>query len=215
MTKDLLPPSMELDDNESGSDYEEGHASIDTGAATMGSDPIIGAAVGMSSQAAHSTVIIRPPPSPVAEIDVPELSPSGDGSSGETPGSPETPHGVFSSDHVAPLGAPPAYTGSIRTNRASSAARNAVHGTGTVMCAADLGTGVDTIRPVKKVDHVGSLRLSAEYVGNMRREGNMSSPPSPSAPKRATSEATRAGSSIIDEVILPILQNVCAFLYIS
>jgi serine/threonine-protein kinase 24/25/MST4 len=215
MARDLvMPPGMEQDEDESGSDYEEGHASIDTGAATKGSDPMVGAAVGMNSQAAHSTVIIRPPHSPVAEKDLPELLASGDSSSGDTPSdSPETPQGDFPPDDVAPLGAPPAYTGSIRTNRrASYAARNVVHGAGTVMCAADLGTGVDTIRPVKKVDTVGSLRLSAEYVGSMRREGNMSSPPSPSTHRRATSEATKAGKSIVDDVVIPILRNVCHFL---
>lgn len=73
---------------------------------------------------------------------------------------------------------------------------------------ADLGNGVDTIRPVKKVDPVGSLRLSAEFVGNLRKEGSTSSPSSPTAHKRATSENGRAGQSLVDEVVLPILGNV-------
>ncbi|KAJ7507811.1 kinase-like domain-containing protein [Mycena galericulata] len=209
MAKDLaMPPGMELDEDDEGSDYEEGHASIDTGGATKGSDPIrIGSGIGMHAQAAHSTVIIRPPPSPGLEKDIPTLL--ADNASAETSSdSPQTPP-----QEAFALGAPPAYTGSVRTSRrASYAARNAVNGSGTVMREADLGTGVDTIRPVKKVDTVGSLRLSAGYVGSMRREGSGSTPGTPTSPtatthRRVSSEAAKAGKTLIDEVVLPILQN--------
>ncbi|KAK7061720.1 Ste20-like serine/threonine kinase, partial [Favolaschia claudopus] len=205
MAKDLtMPPGMELDEEDEGddSDMEEVHGSIDTGGATKGSDPMHpGAAIGMNSQAAHSTVIIRPSAaSGSSEKDISALladataEPSSNGSD-------------------AALGAPPAYSGSVRTNRrASYAARSAVNGSGTVMREADLGTGVDTIRPVKKVDAAGSLRLSAEYVGSMRREGSSSSmPTSPTSPtsgsQRRASEAVKAGTVLIDDVVLPILQN--------
>ncbi|KAJ7700091.1 STE/STE20/YSK protein kinase [Mycena rosella] len=205
MAKDLaMPPGMELDEDDEGSDYEEGHASVDTGGATKGSDPIhIGSALGMNSQAAHSTVIIRPPLSPGSEKDIPTLL--ADSASAETSSdSPQTPP-----QEAFALGAPPAYTGSVRTNRrASYAARNAVNGSGTLMREADLGTGVDTIRPVKKVDTIGSLRLSAGYVGSSRREGSGSTPTSPTTThRRAASEAANAGKSLIDEVVLPILQK--------
>ncbi|KAF7355317.1 Ste20-like serine/threonine kinase [Mycena sanguinolenta] len=167
MAKDLvMPPGMELDEYDEDSDMEEVHGSIDTGAATKGSDPIN---IGLDS-----------PHTPPLE---------------------------------SALGAPPAYTGSIRPSRRSSyAARNAVNGSGTVVREADLGTGVDTIRPVKKVDTVGSLRLSAEYAGSMRREGSSGSlPTSPTSPtsthRRATSEAGKAGKALVDEVVLPILQK--------
>jgi serine/threonine-protein kinase 24/25/MST4 len=206
MAKDLaMPPGMELDEGDEESDYDEGHASVDTGGATKGSDPIrIGSGIGMHSQAAHSTVIIRPPPSPGSEKDIPTLL--ADSASAETSSdSPQTPP-----QEGFALGAPPAYTGSIRTTRrASYAARNAINGLGTVMREADLGTGVDTIRPVKKVDTAGSLRLSAGYVGSMRREASGSSPTSPTTThRRAASEAAKAGRSLIDEVVLPILQKV-------
>jgi serine/threonine-protein kinase 24/25/MST4 len=204
MAKDLaMPPGMELDEDEEYSDdEEEGHASIDTGGATKGSDPIH---IGMHSQAAHSTVIIRPPPSPQSEKDIPTLL--ADSASGET--SSDSPHTPPQEGFA--LGAPPAYSGSVRTNRrASYAARNAVTGLGTVMREADLGTGVDTIRPVKKVDTVGSLRMSAGFVGSTRRESSSgSTPTSPTTShRRAVSEAAKAGRSLIDEVVLPILQNV-------
>jgi serine/threonine-protein kinase 24/25/MST4 len=210
MAKDLvMPPGMELDEDDEDSDMEveEGHASIDTGGATKGSDPIQIGHIGMHSQAAHSTVIIRPPPSPAAsEKDIPTLL--ADSASAETSSdSPQTPP-----QEGFGLGAPPAYNaGSVRTNRrASYAARNAVNGSGTVVREADLGTGVDTIRPVKKVDTVGSLRMSAGYVGSIRREGSGSTPTSPTATthRRAASEASKAGKALIDEVVLPILQNV-------
>lgn len=220
MAKDLaMPAGMEPDEDyfeEEGSD-SEGRASIDTSGATKGSDPIVvGPGLGMNSHAAHSTVIIRPLRSPASEKDIPSLL--ADSASGETSSSsPQTPpQGGFVEDGDAtasPLGAPPAYTGSIRANRrASYAARNIVHGAGTVMREADLGTGVDTIRPVKKVDTAGSLRLSAAYVGNIRREASASgstptSPTSPTAHRRAASEASKAGKSMVDEVVLPILRN--------
>ncbi len=38
-------------------------------------------------------------------------------------------------------------------------------GGGTALSAADIGNGIDTIRPVKRVDAAGSLRMSAEFVG--------------------------------------------------
>jgi serine/threonine-protein kinase 24/25/MST4 len=111
-------------------------------------------------------------------------------------------------DDKVPPGAPPAYSGTVRSSRrASYASRTNVEGLGTVITDADLGNGVDTIRPVKKVDPVGSLRLSAEFVGNMRKDGSGSSPSSPTAHKRAMSEAGRAGRSLVDEVILPVLGN--------
>lgn len=106
-------------------------------------------------------------------------------------------------------GAPPAYSGSVRSTRRSSyAARTSVDGAGTILSPADLGTGIDTIRPVKKVDPVGSLRLSSEFVGSLRKEGSASSPRSPTAHSRGTSEIAKAGRSLVDEVILPMLTHV-------
>ncbi|KAF7332209.1 Ste20-like serine/threonine kinase [Mycena kentingensis (nom. inval.)] len=204
MAKDLaMPPGMEFDESEEISDEEE-HGSIDTGGATKGSDPIpMGSGIGIHLQAAQSTVLIRPPKSPTSEKDIPALLE--DNSSADTHSdSPHTPP-----QDVLGLGAPPAYTGSVRTGRRSSyAARNSLNGAGTVMREADLGTGVDTIRPVKKVDTIGSLRLSSEFVGSMRREASSgSTPTSPTTHRRGASESARAGVSLVDEVVLPILTN--------
>ena len=208
MAKDLISNGGEGDETD-GEESPGGQESIDTGAATQGSDalPALGG-LGMNSQAAHSTVIIRPPRLPTSD-NPPALIASGDSSPGEnSTSSPDTPQHEFSSP-------PPAYTGSIRSSRRSSyQERNAIHGPGTVLREADLGNGLDTIRPMKKVDTVGSLRLSAEFVGSMRRDGNGSVPSSPSkssTQRRAASEAVKAGKAVIDEVILPILQSVGSF----
>lgn len=103
------------------------------------------------------------------------------------------------------LGAPPAYSA---TRRSSYTERTSLNGSGTVVREADLGTGVDTIRPIKKVDPVGSLRLSAEFVGSMKREGNGSTSRAPSSHQRAVSETSKAGRAMVDEVVIPILQMV-------
>lgn len=108
---------------------------------------------------------------------------------------------------------PPAYTGSVRSSgRSSYATRSMRDGRGTVLRVADMGTGVDTIRPVKKVDTAGSLRLSHEFVGSQRDGSSGSSPSSPVTPKsphkRALSDSMKAGQSIVDDIILPICERV-------
>ncbi|KAI0268177.1 kinase-like domain-containing protein [Gloeopeniophorella convolvens] len=208
MAKDLMPPGMIPDEDEEGAsvfETAEDGESLDTSAATKGSDIPLASALGSSLQAAHSTVIIRSPPSSPHEdaISLEEAAPS----DAERPRTPERNTNVD-------LGDPPAY---VRTPRRSSyAARTAPNGT--IVREADLGTGIDTIRPVKKLDAMGSLRLSSEYVGSMRsREGSSagSSPSSPTSPakdkssahRRAASDAAKAGRSLIDDVVLPTLQK--------
>ncbi|KAF8076385.1 Ste20-like serine/threonine kinase [Lyophyllum atratum] len=195
MAKDLEMPVDMIPDEDEMSD-EEGHGSIDTGGATKGSDPLVGA---------HSTVIIKSPHTPSFEKGIPELLASEGDSPDETPsGSPTTPPND--------LGAPPAYTGSIRSSRrASYSARMSANGAGTVLREVDIGSGVDTIRPVKKVDPVGSLRLSAEFVGSMRREGSGTSPTSTATHRRGVSEVAKAGRLKISLLFLcadPLIQAI-------
>ena len=202
MEKDLVPhhefdPSDHDDDSMYGVPQQ---GSFNSGGATRGSDPTN---LGMRlSDAIHSTVAIKMPPD---EKDVPVL-PTDEVSSGNT-GSAEEPSTPPSQEP------PPAYTGSVRSSRRSSyAARSMKDGRGTVLREADLGSGVDTIRPVKKVDTVGSLRLSHEFVGSQRDGGSGSSPSSPVTPKsphkRALSDSMKAGQSIVDDIILPICEKV-------
>ncbi|KAK0491029.1 STE STE20 YSK protein kinase [Armillaria novae-zelandiae] len=203
MAKDLVSSSSsssDIDEEPEELDADEGHASsIDTGGATKGSgDPIVEGGLGINNQAGHSTVIIKPLHTPDSEKDVATLL-------AEKNVSKDTPLPQLD-ESVTPLGAPPAYSGSMRGSRRSSYAARHAGGAGTVMKEADLGNGVDTIRPIKKLDTAGSLRLSADYVGSLRREGSTSAPTSPTH-KRNTSETAKAGKSLIDEVVLPILQK--------
>ncbi|EDR12412.1 Ste20-like serine/threonine kinase [Laccaria bicolor S238N-H82] len=179
---ELLMPSRMIPESDNEEIQSEICNSIDTGAATKGSDPILSSA---DETAPRSTVIIKPQPLPGTEAQPP--------TAGDDP----------------PSGAPPAYSGSIRgTRRSSYSERTSLNGSGTVVREADLGTGVDTIRPIKKVDPVGSLRLSAEFVGSMKREGNGSSfSRAPSSHRRTVSETSKAGRAMVDEVVIPILQT--------
>jgi len=208
MEKDLVAhhefdPSDHDDDSMYGVPQQD---SFNSGLASRGSDPVN---LGMHlHEAIHSTVIIKTPPD---EKDVPALL--ADVVSSENANSVEGPSTPPSQEP------PPAYTGSVRSSRRSSyATRSMRDGRGTVLREADLGTGVDTIRPVKKVDTAGSLRLSHEFVGS-QREGSGSTPSSPVTPKsphkRALSESMRAGQSIVDDIILPICARVSRRLQIS
>ncbi len=228
MAKDIMPPGMVPDDDydelpEEDESMYDAHASINTTAATTkGSDvplqPPNGlGGLAMNPDAGHSTVVIRSYPRS-DEKDAPSLV--NDSGSDENPSSaPITPSQSVEDVDAQVADAsepPPAYTGSVRSSRrASYAARHNIN-TGTVLGEADLGSGVDTIRPVKKVDTVRSLRLSEEYVGSLRsREGSTSSsgPASPqsstkSPHRRVASEAQKAGKSLVDDVVLPVLQQV-------
>ncbi|EKM59048.1 uncharacterized protein PHACADRAFT_249221 [Phanerochaete carnosa HHB-10118-sp] len=203
-------PDEEFDD---GSGFEP-QESINTDAATQAtSSPLP-----QSPAVSHSTVVIRPVSGSYDTKDIPPLVT--DNGSDETANSadPSTPPQLspVSPDTSEP---PPAYSGSVRSTsssqrRASYAARNNVT-TGTVLGAADLGNGVDTIRPVKMVDTIRSLRLSEEYVGSVKRERSESgsqSGSSPSSPVNSKGSAKRledasAGRAMIDDVLLPTLEK--------
>lgn len=195
-----VPAGMSFEEDIFESDEESHHhpSSIDTSAATRGSDPLITS----HADAGHSTMVIKPLAGEVAEKDISALlAEEGSGSANDpSSGGEDIP--------------PPAYTGSMRSERRSSRnARHSLSGQGTVMRAADLGNGVDTIRPVKKVDAAGSLRLSNDFVGSLRKEGSASTPPSSpptSTHRRMASEQGRAGRDMVNEIVLPILQKVAS-----
>ncbi|KAG2118745.1 kinase-like domain-containing protein [Suillus discolor] len=216
VAKDLVP---DMDDEDMGDEersiYEDDEGSIETGGAINGSAPSGSGGIGINIGAAHSTVAIK---TPLDEPDISALLAAEEGSESESVdgAEPRTPPSQIThpADDETPLGSPPAYTGSIRSAmRSSYAARHKMTGAGTIMREADLGSGVDTIRPVKRVDAAGSLRLSAEYVGTRSRETSPSSPTTPSKDrpsssfKRRVSDAERAGRVMIDDVVLPVLQN--------
>ncbi|KAF9259515.1 Pkinase-domain-containing protein [Marasmius fiardii PR-910] len=188
MAKDLIIPDADEDVFEDDPVVD----TIDTGGATKGTGPGIG-----MHDVGHSTVVLKDiPSSPSSEKDMSTLLKANNDPLEDGDSSPQ---------ETTP---PPAYSGSMRSSRRSSyAARNVVNGAGTVMREADFGNGVDTIRPVKKVDTAGSLRISSEHVGNVRKEGSTSVPSSPSTHRRTTSELGKAGTAIVDQVVLPILER--------
>ncbi|EJD48435.1 Pkinase-domain-containing protein [Auricularia subglabra TFB-10046 SS5] len=217
-------------DGEFGEIGDEDDDPFDTGGAVKGSD--VGAnGIGMNPAAAHSTVVIRPAPlsdSPGSSLD--ELvnnAPAPGPHSPPTASAAALVAAVSGADAIG-LGAPPAYsspnnsTGSLRGSTGRRSSYNArTNPNGTIMRPADLGTGMDTVRPVKRVDAANSLRLSAEYINSTRRSGS-SGPTSPTAseagsgspgklikphPRRSPSEVAKAGSAMIDEVVLPTLQQ--------
>jgi serine/threonine-protein kinase 24/25/MST4 len=89
---------------------------------------------------------------------------------------------------------------------------------------------MSTMRPVKRVDAAGSLRLSNEYVGSVRSRGSgdsaegsgenglaesiISTGEAKPARKHAGSvgESAKAGKALVDEVVIPVLQRVCVLL---
>ena len=179
--------------------------------------------LGMNSAAAHSTMIIRRIP---GDRD--------DDSSGD-----EVTNGDNDDRLVEVLGAPPAYSGhppassshvpSPTTNASSSASPNHVRRTsraerigsvrgGVVIREADLGNGIDTIRPVKRVDAAGSMRASREFVGVAGLSGSVngtmgSSGSGGSGTKEGkkgsdSARAAKAGRAMVDEVIVPTIENV-------
>lgn len=91
------------------------------------------------------------------------------------------------------LGVPPVCGGSER--RSSYTARHKTTGAGTAMLEADLGTSLDI-----KVDATSSLKLSTEYAGSARSEGRVPL-------KRRQGESERAGMAMVNDVVLPVLQN--------
>jgi serine/threonine-protein kinase 24/25/MST4 len=208
MANDLVRPGVIPDEDEEAVSLfgtaEDGD-SLDTDAAMKGSDiqhnP---GGTGSGIQAQNTTVVVRSQlaSQPGRVVPTEEVSPS------------DTCSTDLTDSNVNPdLGAPPAY---VRTPRRSSyAARMAPNGT--IVREADIGTGVDTIRPVKKIDTTGSLRLSSEFVGSIRaRDGSGagSVPTSPTSPvkdksshKRSASETAKAARSLVDEVVLPTLQK--------
>ncbi|TDL29875.1 Pkinase-domain-containing protein [Rickenella mellea] len=218
VTKDtIMPPGMVADDEsiyeeEGLAPIEESDDSYDTGGATKGSGTINGKAngIGSNTQAAHSTIGIRRPQ------DVPALMTGGDSSSPDESSAegPTTPVQGSPTD-VSALGAPPAYSGSVRSTRRSSYVERH-SAAGTVLRPEDFDDGgMGTLRPIKKLDKAGSLRLSAEYVGTMRKEGHGTNPSiSPvethghgHGHKRAASEAAKAGRTMVNDVVLPTIQN--------
>ncbi|KAL5530060.1 hypothetical protein ACEPAF_6317 [Sanghuangporus sanghuang] len=215
-------------------------------------DPFSGSGgrLGMNDAASHSTVVIRPPlPSngrssvygaresadealanAGADADA-EAAGLGAPPAYDTPGASPSPQqqpplsstgtatGNANGTGTGNSNSPPPSPNSVR-RRSTHAERTS--GRGTPLRPGDIGNGVDTIRPVKRVDTAGSLKLSAEYVGAVREglEGGNNTRGSGSSGgggvererdskerRRRASENARAGRAMMDEVVVPVVQN--------
>jgi hypothetical protein len=73
-----------------------------------------------------------------------------------------------------------------------------------------------TLRPVKKVDAAGTVRLSNEYVGTgpvkvpSESTGQVGKKDSPKKSRAPSSAKGRAGQALVEEVILGVLDSVCS-----
>ena len=90
--------------------------------------------------------------------------------------------------------------------RNSYAARHDINGT--VVRPADVGTGHDTIRPVKRFDSIGSNRQSSELVAQRKRSGDGLAAFGHEGEKRPTTDESGVmGRLLVDEVLVPTLDK--------
>ncbi|KAG9126035.1 hypothetical protein FRC07_005154 [Ceratobasidium sp. 392] len=168
-----------------------------------------------TAEAVHGSVLdSEPQPQEIDEtepIKTPTVSP---------PDSLSTPRGSVPSTLND---APPSPTSPKSPRRLSYAERNSLNGA--VVREGDVGNGMNTMRPVKRVDAAGSLRLSHEYVGSTRSRGSGDSgegsnesglaesiisnneSKTPAKRKKSVSENAKAGKALIEEVAIPVLQR--------
>ncbi|WWD22878.1 hypothetical protein CI109_107373 [Kwoniella shandongensis] len=80
---------------------------------------------------------------------------------------------------------------------------------GTLVREGDLGDGFSTVRPMKKVDTIGSQRLSNEFIGtgSVRKIPAGAGLESPIKPRSTMSARGRAGQALVEEVVLNVLDS--------
>lgn len=81
----------------------------------------------------------------------------------------------------------------------------------------DTANSFSTVRPVKKVDAVGSQRLSNDFVGagSVRKAPMVPQLSSPIKSRPALSERGRAGQALVEEVVLGVLDSVSLDIVLS
>ncbi|KAG8739377.1 hypothetical protein FRC10_005696, partial [Ceratobasidium sp. 414] len=139
------------------------------------------------------------------------------------PGSPSTPRGSVPGTSKDVSSSPTTPTSPRSQKRLSYAERN--NPNGAVVREGDVGDGMNTMRPVKRVDAAGSLRLSHEYVGSVRSRGSGDSgegsgenglsesvtsngeSKTPGKRKKSVNESAKAGKALVEEVVIPVLQQ--------
>lgn len=113
-----------------------------------------------------------------------------------------------------------ATAGSTRPRRSSWNERNDINGT--VLREKDVATGMETLRPVKRLDKNGSARISADFIGSggsYRGENPITSTGTAaresesqdrkkSTLKDSTDEGSSKGVGLVRDVLLPVLDRV-------
>ncbi|KAH7102896.1 Pkinase-domain-containing protein [Auriculariales sp. MPI-PUGE-AT-0066] len=184
----------------------------DTRDAVKGSD--VGNAIGMNAAAAHSTVIIKPedeitPPGTVQQRSNAPPTASAAALVAAVTAQPAT------KQEALGLGAPPAYTstgnlvegsktGSLKGTRRSSYSER-TNPNGTIIRGADIGPGGLTWRPLQSTSSGGPTPTSPSSA-----ESGPSAFPSKLQkphPRRTPSELAKAGTSLVDDVVVPTLQS--------
>ena len=102
-----------------------------------------------------------------------------------------------------------------KTRKSSFNQRHDINGT--VLKAADVATGMDTIRPVKRIDSGGSARISQEYIGSTRSNDGLGVDLSAidarypikmdSTEKDEEDGSGQAGRALVHDVVLPVLER--------
>ena len=88
-----------------------------------------------------------------------------------------------------------------RSRRSSWNERHGINGT--ILREGDVASGLDTLRPVKRLDANGSAKVSSEYIGTSSMRGD----DSPRQQRQSQSEEEAAGASLVRDVVLPVLER--------
>lgn len=192
-----------------------------------------------ASTPATSNASTPPTPSEASSVHVDSLKDSFRSRTGDNGHLVPPPGGAGAAGLDDPSDAPPSTPRGHRSNGSNGSHRstgqrrsswNERHDiNGTVMREGDVGTGMDTIRPVKRLDAGGSARVSAEYIGSLRSSrsnGALNAEGSRAVANQevdllsahghrksrsgsgSTSVEARAGGALVHDVVLPVIEKV-------
>lgn len=194
-------------------------------------DRYIGSGIGRNAAAASSTSHLAPPSaSGLAESSV-DLTTAAAALASARPGSTATQHircardGKASPSHSRNgSAASSSQSTETRTRRSSWNERNDINGT--ILKEADVASGTETLRPVRRLDAGASAQVSQQYLGNLRSGSaptnlDKSGKPRDVSPQRhlrhsrsalASSSTTArahatAGENLVRDVILPVMDR--------
>ncbi|KAL7336520.1 kinase-like domain-containing protein [Rhodotorula toruloides] len=80
---------------------------------------------------------------------------------------------------------------------------------GTVLAAGDVGSGLNTVRPIKRLDSATSHRNSTEFIRTVSQRQRQHAPSLPS-PASSSKESLKLGRTVVRDVISPVIDSMCA-----